>query len=150
MFRTNYKYPDTDIMIVGADEYFGQDSCGHVLGAQPVDQFDSQPFMMAENGFRRNDVSILMSAESDDLKRAIAARMQEIQIQYPDQSLSDAELAAMAIPRNCQSSAMFREWAASLDKSGFSKAVQDYVDANKPKESDSTIKFDAPESSNAE
>lgn len=129
-------------------EQIQTDSVGRPIGACPVDQFDAQPFMMGENGFRRSDIALLMSAESDDLKRAIAARMTEINTQFPDQSLSDSELAAMAIPRNCQSSSMMRDWAASLEKSGFSKAVDEFVKANTPKEdSPETIKFDNPEPS---
>lgn len=120
------------------------DSVGRPIGACPVDQFDSQSFMMGENGFRRSDIAILVSAESEDLKRAIAARIVEINSNFPDQSLSDSELAAMAIPRNCQSSSMIRDWAASLEKSGFAKAVDAFVKANTPDKPDDTIKFDSP------
>ena len=122
---------------------FESDSVGRPVGAQPVDQFDAQPFMMGENGFRRSDIAIMMSTESDDLKRAVAARLQEIQSQFPDQSLSDSELAQMAFPRNCQSAAMARDWYASLEKSGLAKQVDDFVKANTPMEpSQETIKFD--------
>ena len=114
-------------------------------GAQPVDQFDSEPFMMGENGFRRSDISILMSAQSDDLKRSIANRLQEIQVQFPDQSLSDAELAQMAIPRYAQSASGFRDWAASIEKSGFAKSVNEWIDAHKSEEQKSdTIDFTEP------
>lgn len=126
------------------------DSVGRPLGAQPVDQFDAQPFMMGENGFRRSDIAIMMSAESDDLKRAVAARLVEINSQFPDQSLTDSELAAMAIPRSCQSAAMMRDWYASLDKSGLAKSVDDYVKAHTPKRDDSTIKFDTSDSNPSE
>lgn len=118
------------------------DSVGRPKGAMPVDQFDAQPFMMGENGFRRSDIAILMNAESDDLKRAVAARLEEINSQFPDQSLTDSELAAMAIPRSCQSASMMRDWYSSLDKSGLAMSVDEYVKANTPKEdSHDSIKF---------
>lgn len=126
------------------------DSVGRPLGAQPVDQFDAQSFMMGENGFRRSDIAILINAESDDLKRSVAARLEEINTQFPDQTLSDSELAAMAIPRSCQSAAMMRDWYASLDKSGLAKSVDEYVKVNTSKPDDSTIKFDSSDSNASE
>lgn len=151
MFRTSYKYPENDILFLdGSKESIEKcgielDSLGRPKGAQPVDQFDAQPFMMAENGFKRSDISILMSAQSDDLKRAVAQRMQEIQSSYPDQSLSDSELADMAKPRYCQSWSDMREWASSLEKSGLAKQVDAFIEANKPKEPASpTIDFTDP------
>ncbi len=144
MFRNNVVFPVTDINPCNDinDMDYEKDSVGRPKNAQPVDQFDAQPFMMGENGFRRSDIAILASAESDDLKSAIAARMQQIQTQYPDQNLSDAELAALTIPRNCQSSSAFREWAASLEKSGFAKSVNEFIEAHKPKETVSETKID--------
>lgn len=145
MFRTTYKYPENDILFLdGSKESVEKcgielDSVGRPKGAQPVDQFDSQPFMMAENGFKRSDISILMSAQSDDLKRAVAQRMQEVQASYPDQSLSDSELADMAKPRYCQSWSDLRDWASSLEKSGIAKEVDAFIEANKPKEPASPI-----------
>ena len=148
MFRTTYVYPENDILYLdGSKESIERcgielDSVGRPKGAQPVDQFDSQPFMMGENGFRRSDISILMSAESDDLKRAVASRMEEIKAQFPDQTLSDSELADMAKPRYCQSWSDLRDWSASLEKSGLAKQVDVFIEANKPKESaSSTIDF---------
>lgn len=151
MFRTTYKYPENDILFLdGSKESIDRcgielDTVGRPKGAQPVDQFDSQSFMMGENGFKRSDISIMMSAESDDLKRAIAQRMQEIQSSYPDQSLPESVLADMAKPRYCQSWSDLRDWASSLEHSGLAKQVNDYIDAHKPKESASpTIDFTDP------
>lgn len=88
---------------------------------------------MAENGFRKNDISILMSAQSDDLKRSIAARMQEIQTSFPDQSIPDSELAEMSIPRHCQVGSQLRDWYASLEKSGIAKVANEFIEAHKTK-----------------
>lgn len=144
MFRNQFIYPEMDIINLQSYEDCEKcgielDSVGRPVGSQPVDQFDSQPFMMGENGFRRSDISILMSSQSDDLKSAIAARMTEIKSNFPDQSLSDSELAKMAYPRYAQGYADTRDWMASLDKSGLSKAIDSYVEANKPKESEKEV-----------
>lgn len=138
MFRSQFTFPETDIFYLQSKEDVEKcgielDSVGRPKGAQPVDQFDSQPFMMAENGFRRSDIAILVSAESDDLKRSIAARMQEIQSNFPDQSIPDNELADMAIPRHCQVGSQLRDWYASLEKSGIAKVANEYIEAHKPK-----------------
>lgn len=149
MFRNNFVLPETDInnLIDVKDLYYEKiEGTDIPVGAQAVDQFDSQPFMMAENGFRRSDIAILMSAQSDDLKRAVAARLQEVQASYPDQSLSDEQLAQLAIPRYVQSSSDFRDWAASLSHGGFAKAVDEYISKNKPDEPEKeSIKFNEPQ-----
>lgn len=149
MFRTQFIYPDSDIVHLQSVKDCEMccvelDSVGRPLGAQPVDQFDAQPFMMGENGFHRSDIAVLMSAQSDDLKRAVAQRLTEINTQFPDQTLSDAELAQMAFPRYAQGYADMRDWYSSLDKSGLAKQVDAYIKANTPKQPDSTIKFDDP------
>ena len=70
MFKSIFVFPDTDInyLIPIEELVYDKDELGRPKNAQPVDQFDAQDFMMAENGFKRNDVSALMKAESDDLK----------------------------------------------------------------------------------
>lgn len=146
-YKNTFIYPESDIYTLdwsNPDEVLiERDSVGRPLFAQPVDQFDSQPFVMGENGFRRSDIAILQSAESEDLKKAIASRIVEIQASYPDQNLSDADLASMAIPRYCQSSSSLRDWAASLENSGISKVADTYIKAaQKPKVEQPTIKFD--------
>lgn len=120
---------------------FPQDSVGRVVGAQPVDQIDSMPFMMGENGFRRSDISLIINAQSDDLKQSIASRLVELRSDFPDQTLPDEQLAALTIPRRCQSAAEFRDWAAARDNSQFAKAVDDYISKHQPK-TEQTIKFD--------
>lgn len=146
MFQQIIKFREGDInpLIDIKDMDYERMSGSDIIpkGAQPVDQFDSQPFMMAQNGFRRSDIAILMSAESEQLKQAISARIQDIKVSFPDQDLSDADLAAMAIPRHCQSQSAFRDWSASLEKGGFAKAVDDYIAKNKPaEEPKNTISF---------
>ena len=148
MFRSIFIFPETDIndLIPVESLVFEKDSMGRPKNAQPVDQFDAQEFMMAENGFKRSDVSILMKVESDDLKAAVAARIQDIQVSMPDfGDMTDSEIAALAIPRYVNSAAQFRDWAASLDKSGFAKQVDSYIEANKAKfeKPDSSIQFNA-------
>lgn len=145
MFRSIFVFPDTDINdLIPVDELVVEkDSTGRPKNAQPVDQFDAQPFMMAENGFRSNDVSLLMKAESEDLKMQIASRMQEIKNSGIDLSdYTDEEIAKMTIPRYVNSAAQFRDWAASLEKSGFAKQVDAYIEANKAKFEQSVNKID--------
>lgn len=154
MFRNIFTFPTTDIINLQS-----KDDCkncgielnavGRPVGAQPVDQFDSKPFMMAENGFRRSDISLLMNAESEDLKRSIAANIQEIKSNFPDQSIDDATLADMAIPRHCQVGSSLRDWIGSLDKSGIAKTVDAYLDSIKQKvepDKQSVIEFNETES----
>ena len=136
MFRSVFVFPDTDINdLIPVDELvFERDSNGLPKNAQPVDQFDAQPFMLGENGFRSSDVSLLMKAESDDLKMAIASRMQEIKSSGVDLSqYKDEQIAQMTIPRYVNSAAQFRDWAASLEHSGFAKQVDAFIEANKAK-----------------
>lgn len=136
MFISDFKFPDTDInnLVPYEELVIEKDSVGRPKNAQPVDQFDAQEFMLGENGFRSSDVSLLMKAESDDLKMAIASRMQEFKSSGADLSgLTDAEIAQMTIPRYVNSAAQFRDWAASLDKSGFAKQVDAFIEANKQK-----------------
>lgn len=154
MFRNQFVFPETDIFFLHSNEDCEKcgielDSVGRPLRAQAVDQFDSQPFMMGENGFRRSDIAILMAAESDDLKRAVAARMEEIKSSFPDQTLSDFELADMAIPRHCQSGSLFRDWYSSLNHTGDAKQIDAYFESLKSKveKSPDTITF---EDSNSE
>lgn len=146
MFRSIFNFPETDIndLIPVENLVYEKDSVGRPKGAQPVDQFDAQPFVLAENGFRSSDVSLLMKAESDDLKLQIASRIQELKVSNPDYSgLSDSEIAQLTIPRYVNSAAQFRDWAASLDKSGFAKQVDSFIEANKAKfeKPDNSIQF---------
>ena len=92
-----------------------------------VDQFYSQEFNRAENGFPRSDIECFLHAESEELKAQIACRMMEIKAKYPDQNLSDETLASMVVPRYVQSGVDFREWASSINELGFAKAVDKYV-----------------------
>lgn len=136
MFKSIFIFPDTDInyLIPIEDLVYEKDELGRPKNAQPVDQFDAQDFMMAENGFKRNDVSALMKAESDDLKNMIASRMVELKASTPDLSgLSDSEICDLVVPKYVNSASAFRDWAASKEKSGFAKSVQVYIDANKEK-----------------
>lgn len=145
MFRSIFVFPETDINdLVSVDKLvIEKDSSGRPKNAQPVDQFDAQPFMLGENGFRSNDVSLLMKAESEDLKMQIASRMQEIKNSGVDLSgYTDEEIARMTIPRYVNSAAQFRDWAASLDKSGFAKQVESFIEANKSKFAQSDTKID--------
>lgn len=144
MFRNNYVEPETSTF---SEFYVPEvDSVGRPIGAQPVDQFDAQPFMLGENGFRRSDIAILMTAQSEDLKRSIAARMVEVQSQFPDQTLTDEQLIELTVPRYAQGYSAFRDWSSSLENGGFAKAVNEWIDKNNPKETQKdTIKFDNPE-----
>ena len=147
MFKSIFVFPDTDInyLIPIDDLVYEKDELGRPKNAQPVDQFDAQDFMMAENGFKRNDVSALMKAESDDLKNMIASRMVELKSSTPDfEGLSDSEICDLVVPKYVNSASAFRDWAASKEKSGFAKSVQAYIDANKEKfeKSSDTINFE--------
>lgn len=148
MYRNESIYKNLPENYIGSDynpETMLKDSVGRPVGAQPVDQFDAQPFMMGENGFRRSDIAILVNAESDDLKRAVAARLSEVQSDFPDQSLSDEQLAQLTIPRNVQSSSMFRDWSAQLEHSGFAKSVNAFKEELDKRQvsQQETIKFDS-------
>jgi hypothetical protein len=134
MFRNVFKFPETDIndLIPVEDLVIERDEVGRPKDAQPVDQFFAQPFMMAENGFKRNDVSALMKAESDDLRNMIASRMVELQSTTPNfEGLTDSQIADLVVPKYINSASAFRDWAASKENSGFAKSVQSYIDANK-------------------
>ena len=146
MFKSIFKFPDTDInyLIPIEELVYEKDELGRPKNAQPVDQFDAQDFMMAENGFKRNDVSALMKAESDDLRNMIASRMVELKASTPNfEGLSDSEICDLTIPKYVNSASAFRDWAASKDKSGFARSVQAYIDANKERfeKSDNQIDF---------
>ena len=121
--------PELDFAILDAkDVPCERHNDGRPLHAQVVDQFDAQPFMQGENGFRRSDISIMFASESADVRQSIAARMIEIKNSSPSLAdYSDSELAAMVIPRSCQSPETYRNWLASLDKSGIAKSVDAYV-----------------------
>lgn len=120
-----------------------RDSVGRPQGAQAVDQFDSEPFMMGENGFRRSDIGIMMSSESDQLKQTVAARLVEIKSQPGADGLNDHELAQLAVPRSCQSPASLTDWQASLECGGFAKAAEEFVSKHSPKQADeSKITFE--------
>lgn len=109
-----------------------------------VDQYYSQDFCKGENGFPRSDISLLLSTQSEELKMQIAMRMKEVQGTYPDQNLSDEQLARMAIPRNVQSAADFKSWFSQIKDEGFEKVVSDYYEKNKSKvDNPDTIKFDS-------
>lgn len=92
---------------------------GRVARVSAVDQFDGQDFMMGENGFKRSDISAYMHAESQKLKDAILARMQEVDLPegYPaDTPVS--EIINQIIPKYCNTSASVREFIANIpDKS---------------------------------
>lgn len=98
------------------------DSLGRPVGAQVVDGADAKDFERAENGFRRNDIAVLLSAESDDLKRALVEKLNELRKTYPDQSLSDAEIAAQIIPRSVNTQSALRDW--SVRSGAFTKRLE--------------------------
>ena len=104
-----------------------KDEVGNPKDSKPVDQFFSQEFNRAENGFPRSDVECFLHAESEELKAQIASRMQEIVSKYSNQELSDETLAKMVIPRWVQSAVDLREWSSQIDELGFAKAVDKYV-----------------------
>lgn len=109
-----------------------------------VDQYYSQDFCKGENGFPRSDISLLLSAQSEELKMQIAMRMKEVQGTYPDQNLSDVQLVQMCVPRNVQSAADFKSWFSQIKDDGFEKVVSAYYEKNKPKvDNPETIKFDS-------
>ena len=92
---------------------------GRVARVSSVDQFDGQDFMLGENGFKRSDISAYMHAESQKLKDAILARMQEVDLPvgYPaDTPVS--EIISQIVPKYCNTSASVREFIANIpDKS---------------------------------
>lgn len=116
-----------------ADHPCEKDALGRPKGAQIVDQFDAKDFMLGENGFRASDVAILFGNESQQIKDAVAARLVEIKSNPAAADLSDAELAKMAIPRNCQSPVALTDWMASLEHSGISKTVDNFIAAEEQK-----------------
>ena len=116
MFKNICIFEDSDInnLIPENELNIERDSLGRPINAQVVDQFDAQPFMMSENGFRKNDISILMSAQSEDLKMSILSRLTELQDSGSDLSgLTDAQVCDLIVPRYAQGAAEFRDWVAS-------------------------------------
>lgn len=109
------------------------DELGKPKYSKPVDQFYSEKFNLAENGFSRSDVNLFLHTESEDLKMQIATRMDEIKSKYPDQNLSDETLAKITIPRYVQSGSDLRDWVSVIDECGISKAVDEFVKAHQPK-----------------
>lgn len=130
--------------------FIEKNNLGKPVDGIEVDQYYSQDFTLGENGFPRSDVSMLLSAQSEEIKMQVAMRMKEVQAKYPDQDLSDEQLAAMSIPRNVQSAADFKSWFSQLKDEGFEKTVKAYYEAHKPKSDPSpdVIKFDENEPKN--
>lgn len=122
---------------------------GRVARVSAVDQFDGQDFMMGENGFKRSDISAYMHAESQKLKDAILARMQEVDLPagYPaDTPVS--EIINQIVPKYCNTSASVREFIANIpDKSwdDYKKSLEEQSES-----SESKIDFSNTEQPNAE
>ena len=132
------------------DEYLPLNEIGRFKDEIVVDQFYSQDFCKGENGFPQSDVSMMLREQNQELMQQIAMRMNEIKAQYPDQNLSDEVLAKITVPRNVQSAVDFRAWASQIDELGFSKAVDSYIEAHKPKEVDGESKIDFSNDDNTE
>lgn len=111
---------------------YPKNEIGKLVGALEVDQFYSQEFNRAENGFARSDISAFIHAESDEFKTVIAQRLNEVKAQYPDQNLSDEQLINLCVPRNVQSYHDMREWFGSIKDEGFEKAVKAAYDKVNP------------------
>lgn len=143
MFINDVILPENDInpLVPIEDMVFEKDAFGRPKGAQPVDQFDAQPFLLGENGFRRSDISIMMHAESDDLKASIASRMDEVKSTPIKGDYTDEELASMCIPRRVQSQSDFRDWYASIKDRHFEDVVNDWKKKHS-KKSDGSIEFE--------
>lgn len=124
--------PDFDINLIESKDRkhsCERDSFGNPKHAQVVDQFDSQPFLQGENGFRRNDIAILQGAESEELKEAIASRLVEMRDNASFSDMSDSEIAKLAIPRYCQTPASLSDWQASIDHGNLAKEVDSFISA---------------------
>ena len=136
MFRNNVcctdieKYPTNEI--------------GRPVDEIVVDQFYSQDFNLAENGFARSDISAFVHAESEDLKMQIASRLVEVKARYADSNLTDEQIAMLAIPRYVQSDHDFREWSASLGELGLEKCLVEQIKkvTEQSKYSPDVIQFD--------
>lgn len=152
MFKTFNEYRDNEVnpLYDYKDCDYPKDELGNPKDYMAVDQFYSQEFNKAENGFPKSDVSAFLDAQNEDLKAQIASRMSEVKAEYPDQSLSDDVLAKMCIPRNIQSLQQFREWASQIDELGFNKAVDQYIQDHQPKPEASESKIDFSKSDNPE
>lgn len=124
--------PDFDINLIESKDRkhsCERDSFGNPKHAQVVDQFDSQPFLQGENGFRRNDIAILQGAESEELKEAIASRLVEMRDNASFGDMSDSEIAKLAIPRYCQTPASLSDWQASIDHGNLANEVDAFISA---------------------
>ncbi len=131
MYRINVPgvvSPRYDLTLMDfADTDYPKDALGRPEGSQIVDNFEGQDFNLAENGFRMSDIVEMFKAESAAVQDSIAANMVEIRSNPAAEGLSDHELAQMAIPRCCQSPAALTDWMASLETSGISKTVDDFI-----------------------
>lgn len=133
MFKVSFPQnvsPDVDIRLVETGDYkhsIERDSFGNPLHGQVVDQFDAQPFLQGENGFRRNDISILRAAESAEVKEAIASRLVELKDNADFAGMTDEQIAALAVPRYCQTAASVADWQSSLDHGSLAKSVDEWI-----------------------
>ena len=87
MFRSCVELPEFDFKLTDK-----LNEKGLPIDSRVVDQFYSQPFLSGENGFPKSDIAMFLTTQSDDLKNQIAARMQEIKQDLPDQDLSNEDL----------------------------------------------------------
>lgn len=92
-----------------------------------VDQFDAQPFMRGENGFNRNIISQIISAESMELKQLLLQKLGDLS-KAPgfDPSTPAQDVLDTVVPRNVQTSSSMRDWLSVHDKS-----IGKYVDGLK-------------------
>lgn len=103
---------------------------GVPVNAQIVDQTPANDFMKADNGFPRSDISILKKTQDVSLQQSILARMVETRDSPAAEGLTDAELAARAIPRSVNTTASLRDWLAR-DGGSISKFVDRMIDERK-------------------
>lgn len=62
------------------------DSKGHLRGHVAIDQFNAQECNIGFNGFPANDITLLSRASSENEYNLIISRLQEIQLDNPDNS----------------------------------------------------------------
>ena len=111
------------------------DEVGRVVGDPLIDQSFSHESNRAENGFPRSDISAFMHAESEELRRQLASKLEVFNRSNPNSGLSDEELLRTLIPRNVQSFHDCKEWMSSVDELGLNKALSRELESLKQEKS---------------
>jgi hypothetical protein len=80
-----------------------------------VDQSYSKDFSTNEFGHPRSDVTALMQAQTEELYKLYASRLNELPVDQADtSSMSDCQIVDSIVPRSCQSPTQIASFQAIL------------------------------------